>query len=73
MQKRVREVFNRLGEEMGASSSLEEDGSDVKKWVVVDAGRDREVVAEDLWRLVEPLIKGVDGEISRLWEDKLRS
>jgi len=70
MQKRVREVFHRLGEEM----VLSEDGGDVKKkWVVVDAGRDREVVAEDLWKLVEPLLKGIDSEMSRLWEDKLRS
>lgn len=67
MQKRVREVFNRLGEEMGSGGDVE------KKWVVVDAGRDREVVTEDLWRLIEPLVKGVEGEISQLWEDKLKS
>ncbi|KXN81244.1 Thymidylate kinase [Leucoagaricus sp. SymC.cos] len=64
MQKRVREVFYRLGEEMST-------GDDVKKWFVLDAGRERQVVAEELWKLVEPLTRGIDEKIRRLWEDKL--
>lgn len=72
MQKRVREVFQRLGAEMSASGNdINDDGT--KKWVVVDAGRERETVADELWHLVEPLTKGIDGDIGKLWEDKLIS
>lgn len=41
------------------------------RWIVVDAGREREKIAQELWQLVEPLTKGLDGDIARLWEDKL--
>lgn len=67
MQKRVREVFDRLGAEMAS----EDDVNGKKRWVVVDAGRERDVVTAELWKLVEPLTKGIDTEVKRLWEDKL--
>ncbi|KAF9451186.1 P-loop containing nucleoside triphosphate hydrolase protein [Macrolepiota fuliginosa MF-IS2] len=69
MQKRVREVFYRLGTEMASENGVDEK----KRWVVVDAGREREAVAAELWQLLEPLIAGVDGEIKRLWENKFSS
>jgi len=69
MQKRVREVFYRLGTEMASESNV--DGK--KRWVVVDAGREREAVAAELWQLIGPLTKGVDGELKRLWENKTSS
>ncbi|KAF5362046.1 hypothetical protein D9756_002727 [Leucocoprinus leucothites] len=72
MQKRVREVFHRLGEEMSSPVDGVNDSKD-KRWVVVDAGREREVVARELWQLVEPLIEGVDEEVGRLWENNLNS
>jgi dTMP kinase len=60
MQARVREVFGRLGKEMGTG-----------KWVAIDAGRTREEVGADIWESVLPLADGVNGPISRLWNDLL--
>ena len=72
MQKRVREMFYRLKEEM-ASPEDDVDGNPVGRWIVVDAGRERETIAQELWQLVEPLTEGIDGDVARLWEDKLYS
>jgi len=60
MQARVREVFGRIGKEMGT-----------EKWVTIDAGRTREEVEEDIWEKVSPLIGGVNVPTSRLWSDLL--
>ena len=56
MQASVREVFGRIGKEMGAG-----------KWVRIDAGKTREEVEENIWEKVSPLIKGTDEPLSRLW------
>ena len=72
MQKRVREMFYRLKEET-ASPEDDVDGNLVGRWIVVDAGRERKTIAQELWQLVEPLTKGIDGDVARLWEDKLYS
>jgi len=72
MQNRVREMFYRLKEEM-ASPKDDVDGNPVRRWIVVDAGRECETIAQELWQLVEPLTKGIDGDVARLWEDKLYS
>lgn len=69
-QKRVREMFHRLGAEMTSSQDDVNSNRD-NRWIVVDAGREREKIAQELWQLVEPLTKGLDGDIARLWEDKL--
>lgn len=70
MQNRVREIFHRLGQEMLHNDG---DGNGSQKWVIVDASKDREVIADELWRLVEPLAtRGVEGEIKQLWADKLQ-
>jgi len=55
MQRRVRGLFERIGKESG-------------RWVVVDAGKQREAVRDDIWEHVEPLKGGVDGPVKRLWE-----
>jgi dTMP kinase len=60
MQARVREVFERIGKEMGA-----------EKWVTIDAGRTREEVEKDIWKRVSPLVEGVNEPVSRLWSDLL--
>jgi dTMP kinase len=60
MQARVREVFGRIGKEIGA-----------EKWVTVDAGRTREEVAEDIWEKVSPLAEGMDEPLSMLWSHLL--
>jgi len=54
VQGRVRDVFTRIGAQMR------------DKWVVVDANKSREGVAEDVRQLVEPLLGGVDAPLARL-------
>jgi len=60
MQVRVREVFERIGKEMGTG-----------KWKTVDAGRTREEVEKDIWEKVSPLVEGVNEPVGRLWSDLL--
>ncbi|KAG6331513.1 hypothetical protein ID866_7577 [Astraeus odoratus] len=60
VQRGVRTVFERIGEEMNSARQ----GS----WVVVDAGKDRDAVAADIWGVVEPLSRGVESLVTRLWE-----
>ncbi|KAF6758774.1 P-loop containing nucleoside triphosphate hydrolase protein [Ephemerocybe angulata] len=62
MQARVRQAFKRIGEEA-------EEGS---LWVVVDAGRERDVVAEEMWGSVEALVQGgLTAPVGRLWKDRI--
>ncbi|TFK39573.1 thymidylate kinase [Crucibulum laeve] len=77
MQRKVRAVFGRIGGEMIASSergdeehaSLAQGGRG--RWVMIDAGRECEEVAKEIWTLVEPLVKeGADTPIGKLWIDK---
>jgi len=61
MQAKVRAVFQRLGAEMKESH---------REWVVLDAGREVDIVAQDVWELVKPLIDaGIDGPVEKLWTD----
>ena len=64
MQKRVRKIFHRIGgEEMVLG-----DENFSARWVTVNAGRDRDAVAKDVWTLVENLVtKGVKGPVQKLW------
>ncbi|KAG5643874.1 hypothetical protein DXG03_009504 [Asterophora parasitica] len=65
MQRRVGEVFRRIGKEIDGGGR--EDG----RWVNIDAGKEKEVVEGEVWALVEPLARGVEGPLRRLWTDKL--
>ena len=58
MQACVREIFGRIGKEMGT-----------EKWVTIDASRTREEVEKDIWEKVSPLVEGVNEPVSRLWKD----
>jgi len=60
VQRKVREVFERIGREMNEGGS--------GKWVVVDAGQDRDKVAQDIWEAVEPVLNRVDTPVTGLWE-----
>jgi len=40
----------------------------IGRWIAVDAGRERETIAQ---QLAGPLTQGIDGDV--LWEDKLSS
>ncbi|KAG6867393.1 hypothetical protein C0993_003325 [Termitomyces sp. T159_Od127] len=62
MQRKVGEIFLRIGKEI-----LNDGG----RWVNVDAGRDMEAVADELWELVEPLSRGVQTPLKKLWTDKI--
>lgn len=57
MQGRVRAEFGRVREMM------EREG---KGWVGVDAGRSREEVQEEVWKVVEPVLKSKKSPIGRL-------
>ncbi|KAF8142305.1 thymidylate kinase [Mycena galopus ATCC 62051] len=56
MQRQVRDVFHQISSEFEAS------------WVTIDAGREREDVAEEVWKLVRPLTGGLSIPLQRLWE-----
>lgn len=60
MQACVREVFGRIGKEMGT-----------EKWVTIDAGRTREEVEKEIWENVSPLVEGVSEPVGQLWGDLL--
>ncbi|KAF9270506.1 P-loop containing nucleoside triphosphate hydrolase protein [Marasmius fiardii PR-910] len=64
MQRKVREVFERLGTETCADGST--------RWEVVDAGRDKETVESEIWEHVEKLLRDgrLEGKVGRLWVDK---
>ncbi len=62
MQLRVRNVFHRIGEE------LSERGGEGVRWVLIDAGKGRDEVSEEVWNLVEPFInRSNHGPLQKLW------
>jgi dTMP kinase len=64
MQLRVRNFFHRIGKEM--DNEMQSAGG--TRWISIDAGRGREEVEHDVWRLVEPLVThGVSGPVGKLW------
>ena len=64
MQLRVRNFFHRIGKEMDDETQ----SASSTRWISIDAGRGREEVEQDVWRLVEPLVThGVNGPVGKLW------
>jgi dTMP kinase len=57
LQRKVRDVFQQISSEFTEAT-----------WVTIDAGREREDVAEDVWKIVYPLTGGVAIPLQRLWE-----
>ncbi|SJL17786.1 related to thymidylate kinase [Armillaria ostoyae] len=55
MQRRVREQYKRIESE------------NVVQWATIDAGREREQVAAEIWAHVKPLVDGIDHAIAKLW------
>ncbi|PBK59058.1 thymidylate kinase [Armillaria solidipes] len=55
MQRRVREQYKRIESE------------NVVQWATINAGREREQVATDIWAHVKPLVDGIDHAITKLW------
>ena len=56
LQVRVRTMFKNLG-------------CETRGWVTIDAGQDREAVAHEILKHVEPLVQGIDAPIGKLWVD----
>lgn len=65
IQEHVRQVFDRIGEEIESSG--------VGKWVVLDADLDKDEVEQSVWDEVKPFVEhmGVSGPVRKLW-DKTR-
>lgn len=57
MQIRVREVFGRIGSEMK------------ERWVTVDAGSTMDEVSTAIRSAVEPLTRGIQKPIGKLWAE----
>lgn len=55
MQRRVREQYKRIESE------------NIVQWATIDAGREREQVAADIWAHVEPLVDGINHAVAKLW------
>ena len=58
MQKKVREVFGKIGGEM-------QDGQG--RWIKVNAGQAKEAVANAIWEEVSTVVRGLDDPVGRLW------
>jgi len=63
MQRRVRDVFERIGREMVQGDHAG------RRWVKIDAGQERNEVADAIWAYAESVVSGVHGPIERLRED----
>ncbi|KAH7885720.1 thymidylate kinase-domain-containing protein [Phlebopus sp. FC_14] len=65
VQRGVKTVFERIGKEMSQNGW--------GKWVVIDAGKDRERVAGDVWTAVQETqrtLRGTTEPVKRLWETR---
>ena len=75
MQARVRQAFKRLGDETqssSASSHPKATGDKGTQWLVIDAGKERDAVSEEMWSHVESLVKGgLTEPIGKLWNDRI--
>jgi dTMP kinase len=58
MQKKVSQQFERIGEDM-----RDEQG----KWIKVDAGQEKEIVADVIWKEVSFFVGGLENHVGRLW------
>ncbi|KAF8951901.1 thymidylate kinase-domain-containing protein [Flammula alnicola] len=69
MQLRVRKFFHQIGEGMLEETEKTVGPPDnIVRWVSIDAGRERGEVEQEVWSLVEPLVKeGVEGPVLKLW------
>ena len=61
VQRRVRDVFDRVGEEVEGAG---------RKWVIIDADEKKEDVEAVIWDNVKDLVRGIEAPIERLWDDK---
>ena len=58
VQARVRQIFARIGKEMAND-----------RWVVIDAGQEREKVADNIWNSVVPLLGCIHHPVMGLWQN----
>ena len=57
VQTRVQQIFAKIGKEMGED-----------RWVDIDAGQERDVVADDIWNSVIPVLGCTHAPVTRLWQ-----
>lgn len=69
MQRSVRDVFRRMGEEMQQPANEQDQG----KWITVDAGQDRDLVAKEIWNNVHIAIQNHSRPLGELWMGRLSS
>lgn len=69
MQRSVRDVFRRMGEEMQQPANEQDQG----KWITVDAGQDRDLVAKEIWNHVHIAIQNHSRPLGELWMGRLSS
>jgi dTMP kinase len=79
MQARVRETFKRLGDETETSQASnlawegESESAKGAQWIVIDAGKEMDVVSREMWGHVEPLVRngGLERPVGRLRSDRM--
>jgi len=59
IQKKVRDIFREISSDFSEAN-----------WVTIDAGRERDDVAVDIWNCVRPLTRGLATPLQRLWEGR---
>lgn len=64
MQRRVRDVFVRIGDQVEAGGG---------RWEVIDADEPEEAVRGVIWDAVKDFVEGVDAPLGKLWDDKRES
>lgn len=65
MQRKVKEFFDRIGREMVRAECRS------GKWVVVDAGLEKNHVADAIWEEVQSVVTDVGYPVQRLWQNSL--
>jgi dTMP kinase len=72
MQARVRQVFQHLGEETSSEKPQSERLAPGTKWTVIDAGKERDAVAENMWASVQSLVRGgLTQPVGKLWQSRV--
>jgi dTMP kinase len=59
LQRRVREAFGRIVDDMANAKSV--------RWEMIDAGREMDKVAQDIEILATEVVRGPLGEVGELW------
>jgi dTMP kinase len=71
MQARVRQAFKRLGDETSSEQHQSDGLAPGTKWIDIDAGKERDAVAEEMWASVQCLVRsGLTRPVGKLWQSR---